>query len=118
MRISKKDFIIYLFTSLLIASGLLLILIPLNTLPQIRILTEEPAELSMIIEALHGASPAPQQIQRAAKILEIQRNSLTTLGSAAVDATRGLEYGGVFLLLSGVILLITGRERKNPSQLG
>ena len=111
MKICKKGFIIYLFTSLLIVSGLLLIFIPLNTLPHIRILTEGPAELSMIIEALHGTSPTPQQIQRAAKILEMQRDSLTTLGSAAVDASRGLEYVGVFLLLSGIVLLIAGRER-------
>jgi hypothetical protein len=105
----KNSFILYLVAGLLIVSGLAFIFTPLNNLPHIRTLTEEPPELATIIEALHGASPSPQQIQRAAKILEMQRDSLTTLGGAAIDASRGLEYYGVFMLLSGIVLLIVAR---------
>jgi len=93
--------------------GLLLIFIPLYTLPNIHIVTEEPAGISMIIEALQGASPSLKQTQQAAKMLAMQRDSLTALGSAAVDASRGLEFCGVFMVFSGIVLLIAGRERRN-----
>jgi hypothetical protein len=94
-----------------IAIGLLLIFIPLYTLSNIGIVTERPAQLSMIIGALQGASPTPEQIQRAAKILTIQSDSLAVLGSAAIDASRGLEYSGGFFVFSGVVLLIAGRKK-------
>ena len=89
-----------------LAIGLLLIAIPLYTLSDIRIVTEEPAEISMIVEALQGASPTPKQAQQGAKILTMQRDSLKTIASAAKDASRGLEYCGAFIVFSGIVLLI------------
>lgn len=101
MKFSLK----FLFV-LQIISGIILIFLPLYALPSIRIITEEPPDISMIIEALQGASPTPNQAQRAAKILTMQRSSLSTISSSTETASRGLEYFGVFIIFSGIVLLI------------
>jgi cell division protein FtsX len=96
------------------AVGLLLIISPLNALPNIRIVAEEPADITTVIEALHNASPTPTQVQRAAKLLSMQRDTLSSLTSSAEIASRGIEYAGVFVVLFGVILLI-GNIKRNDS---
>ncbi|MBI4807980.1 MAG: hypothetical protein HY799_03370 [Nitrosomonadales bacterium] len=84
--------------------GILLIVNSINALPSIRLIAKEPADFSIIIEALHSVSPTTQQTQRAAEILLMQRDSLVSLSDSAEIASNGVEYIGVFMVLSGIAM--------------
>ncbi|HAF45627.1 MAG TPA: hypothetical protein DCK83_12030 [Gallionellaceae bacterium] len=89
-----------------IVLGALLIVQTLNGLTAIRFLAEKPVDTSTIVEALHNGTQTSAQTQRAAEIITMQRDTLSSLADSAEIASHGLEYIGAFMVIAGIFLLI------------
>jgi hypothetical protein len=96
-------------------------------LPNVHAVREEPADISMIIGALNGESPTPQQIQRAATILTNQKRSLETTTSTIEISSKAFIYQGLVLVFFGIVILVDYVRRdkekslssdKDPSAIG
>ncbi len=100
MKISLKYLLI-----LQIACGLFTIGISaFAMLPNIQIVHGEPADFSMIVGALNGKSPTPEQIQRAASILSNQQKLLESTTQTIEISAKAFIYNGLVLVVFGGIL--------------
>ncbi len=101
-----------------IALGLVTIAIALFVLSYIQVNKVEPQDISIIIDALHSASPTPQQIQRAATILANQKQLLETSTSTIETNFKAFIYNGLVLLFFGTIVLMSIVRLNPPASAG